>query len=74
MADSLITDLENDVKKYKSKLVIITGDFFLHSDTQISKEDKDWLYPQMIKAFTKIKDSIILVFSPTKLPGLIIYT
>jgi hypothetical protein len=42
----LIIDLEKDIaKKYKSKLlVIITGDFFL-SDSQISKEDKDWLYP-----------------------------
>jgi hypothetical protein len=67
-------DLEKDIKKYNSKLVIITGDLFLHSDTQISKEDKYWLYPQMIKAFTKIKDSIILVFSPTKLPGLINHT
>jgi hypothetical protein len=73
LADSLITDLEKDIKKYKSKLVIITGDFFLHSDSQISKEDKDWLYPQIIEAITKIKDSIILVFSPTKVPGLINY-
>ena len=31
----------------KSKALVITGDFFL-SDPQISKEDKDWLYPQMI--------------------------
>ena len=29
--------------------MVITGDFFL-SDPQISKVDKDWLYPQMIKA------------------------
>jgi hypothetical protein len=69
----LITDLEKDIKKYNSKLVIITGNFFLHSDSQISTKDKDWLYPQMIKAITTIKDSIILVFSPTKLPGLINY-
>jgi hypothetical protein len=74
LADSLIIDLEKDIKKYKSKLFIITGDLFLHSDSQVSKEEKDWLYPQMIKAITKIKDSIILVFSPTKLPGLINYT
>jgi metallophosphoesterase superfamily enzyme len=60
----LIIDLEKEIaKKYKSKLVIITGDFFL-SDPQISKEDKDWLYPQMIKAIKNIRDSIILVFSP----------
>ena len=41
LAHFLIKDLE----KYKSNLVVITGDFFL-SDTQIRKEDKDWLYPQ----------------------------
>jgi hypothetical protein len=74
LAESLIIDLEKDIKKYNSKLVIITGDFFLHSDTQIPREEKNWLYPQMIKAITKIKDSIILVFSPTKLPGLINHT
>ena len=48
MAHFLIKDLEKDIEKYKSKLVVITGDFFL-SDPQITKEDKDWLYPQMIK-------------------------
>ncbi len=63
LAHFLIKELENDITKYKSKLLIITGDFFL-SDLQITKQDKDWLYPQMIKAIKKIKDSIILVFSP----------
>ena len=29
--------------------MVITGDFFL-SDSQITKQDKDWLYPQMIQA------------------------
>ena len=53
-------------------LFVITGDFFL-SDPQITKEDKDWLYPQMIQAITKVKDSIILVFSPSKLSDLINY-
>ena len=72
LAHFLIKELEKDLEKYKSKLLIITGDFFL-SDSQITKEDKDWLYPQMIKAITKIKDSIILVFSPTKLSELINY-
>jgi hypothetical protein len=53
--------------------LVITGDFFL-SDPQISKEDKDWLYPQMIQAIKeKVKDSIILVFSPTKLSNLVNY-
>ena len=33
LADSLIIDLEKDIKKYNSKLVIITGNFFLHSDS-----------------------------------------
>ena len=72
LAHFLIIDLEKDIKKYKSKLVVITGDFFL-SDPQITKEDKDWLYPQMIQAIKKIKDSIILVFSPTKLSELVNY-
>jgi hypothetical protein len=70
LAHFLIIDLEKDItKKYKSKLVVITGDFFL-SDSQITKEDKDWLYPQMIKAIKKVANSIILVFSPTKLSNL----
>ena len=71
LAHFLIKDLEKEIaKKYKSKLVIITGDFFL-SDPQISKEDKDWLYPQMIQSIKKIRESIILVFSPTKLSALV---
>jgi hypothetical protein len=73
LAHFLIIDLEKDLKKYKSKLFIITGDFFIHSDTQISKQDKERLYPQMIESIKKVKDSIILVFSPTKLSGLINY-
>jgi hypothetical protein len=73
LADFLIRDLEKDLKKYKSKLLIITSDFFLHSDSQISKQDKDRLYPQMIKAIKKVKDSIILVFSPIKLSNLVNY-
>jgi hypothetical protein len=73
LAHFLIIDLEKDIiKKYKSKLVIITGDFFL-SDPQITKQDKDWLYPQMIQAIKKLKDSIILVYSPTKLTNLVNY-
>jgi hypothetical protein len=75
LAHFLIIDLEKDItKKYNSKLVIITGNFFL-SDPQITKEDKVWLYPQMIQAIKeKVKDSIILVFSPTKLSNLVNYT
>ena len=72
LAHFLIIDLEKNLEKYKSKLLIITGDFFL-SDPQITKQDKDWLYPQMIKAIKKIRDSIILVFSPTKLSNLMNY-
>ena len=73
LAHFLIIDLERNLKKYKSKLVVITGDFFL-SDQQITKEDKDWLYPQMIGAIKKkVKDSFILVFSPTKLSNLVNY-
>ncbi len=52
LAHFLIKELEKDITKYKSKLVIITGDFFL-SDPQITKEDKDWLYPQMITSNQK---------------------
>jgi len=73
LADFLIRDLDKDIKKYKSKLFIITGDFYLR-DEQITKHDKDRLYPQMMEAITKVKDSIILVFSPIKLSGLINYT
>ena len=73
LAHFLIKELEKEIKKYKSKLLIITGDFFL-SDLQITKEDKDWLYPQMIQAIKeKIKDSITLVFSPSRLSNLINY-
>ena len=72
LAHFLIKELEKDITKYKSKLLVITGDFFL-SDSQITKQDKDWLYPQMIQAIKKVKDSIILVFSSIKLSGLINY-
>jgi translation initiation factor 2 beta subunit (eIF-2beta)/eIF-5 len=69
LAQFLIKELEKDLEKYKSKLLVITGDFFL-SDSQITKQDKDWLYPQMIKAIKMVKDSIIIVFSPTRLSNL----
>ena len=73
LAHFLIKELEKDIIKYKSKLVVITGDFFL-SDPQISKHDKDWLYLKMIQAIKKaVANSIILVFSPIKLAGLINY-
>jgi hypothetical protein len=65
--------LIKELEKYNSKLLVITGDFFL-SDPQITKEDKDWLYPQMIGAIKKVgADSIILVFSPTRLSNLMNY-
>ncbi len=70
LAHCLIFDLTKDIKKYKSKLVIITGDFFL-SDSQIEQEEKDWLYPQMVESIKKITDSIILMFSPIILPYLV---
>jgi translation initiation factor 2 beta subunit (eIF-2beta)/eIF-5 len=72
LAHFLIKELEKDLEKYKSKLLIITGDFFL-SDSQITKQDKDWLYPQMIGAIKKVANSIILVFSSTKLSELVNY-
>ena len=73
LAHFLIKELEKDLEKYKSKLLIITGDFSL-SDPQITKQDKDWLYPQMIQAIKKAaENSIILVFSPTKLSELLNY-
>ena len=73
MAHFLIKELEKDITKYESKLLIITGDFYL-SDSQITKEDKDWLYPQMIKAIKKVvANSIILVYSPTDLTNLVNY-
>ena len=39
LADFLINDLEKDIKKYKSKLFIITRDFYLR-DEQIQKKRK----------------------------------
>jgi len=72
LAHFLIKDLEKNIEKYKSKLLIITGDFFL-SEPQITKEDKEWLYPQMIQTIKKVRDSIIIVFSPTKLAELVNY-
>ena len=68
----MIKELEKDLEKYKSKLMIITGDFFL-SEPQIIKQDKDWLYPQMVQAIKKIKDSNILVFSSTDLTNSVNY-
>ena len=72
LAHFLIRDLKKDLDKYKSKLLVITGNFYL-SDPQITKEDKDWLYPQMIGTIKNIRDSIILVFSPTTLSNLVNY-
>jgi hypothetical protein len=60
LAHFLIMNLERDLEKYKSKLVVITGDFFL-SDSQISKEDKDWLYPKMIKTIKKVVAILLLL-------------
>ena len=72
LAHFLIIDLEKDLKKYKSKLVVITGDFFL-SDSQITKEDKDWLYPQMIQAIKKVEILLFLSFLLQNCQNLINY-
>jgi hypothetical protein len=69
LANFLIMNLQKEIKKYKSKLFVITGDFYLR-DQQISKEDKDWLYTQMVESIKKITDSIIIIFSPIDLPNL----
>jgi hypothetical protein len=53
-------------------MVIITGDFYLR-DTQISQEDIDWLYLQMVKSIKKVTDSIIIMFSPIILPNFVNY-
>ena len=68
----MIFDLAKDIKKYKFKLVIITGDFFLY-DQQIEQEEKDWLYPQMVEAVKKVTDSIVILFSSINLPNLVNY-
>jgi len=73
LAHCLIDQLEKDIQKFDAKLIVITGDFFLN-DSQISKEDKDWLYPQMIEAIKKVEDSIIIMFSTINLPTLKIMT
>jgi hypothetical protein len=52
LADFLIMDFAKDIRKFKSKLFIITSDFFLN-DSYIEKEEKDWLYYQMIEAVKK---------------------
>ena len=72
LADFLINDLQKDIQKYISKMVIITGDFYLR-DTQISQEDIDWLYLQMVKSIKKVTDSIIIMFSPIILPNFVNY-
>jgi len=41
LAHFLIIDLDKDLEKYRFKLIVITGDFFL-SDPQITKEDEVW--------------------------------
>jgi hypothetical protein len=67
----LIVDVEKEIKKkYNSKLVIITDDFFLE-DLQNAKEEKDRLYPQMIEAIKKVIDSIIINFSKVNLQKLV---
>ncbi len=46
--------------------------FFSYS--QITKQDKEWLYPQIIQAIKNaVANSIILVFSPTRLSYLVNY-
>jgi hypothetical protein len=69
LADFLIRDLQKDIKKFKSKMVIITGDFYLR-DPQITEQEIDWLYPQMIEAIKKVTNSIVIMFSPINLVGL----
>jgi hypothetical protein len=53
-------------------MVIITGYFYLR-DHHISKEDKDWIYPQIIRSIKKVMDSMIIMFSPINLPCLLNY-
>jgi len=48
LAHFLIIDLQKNLEEYKSKLVVITGDFFL-SDPQVTKQDKDWRYLQILR-------------------------
>jgi hypothetical protein len=56
---------------YLDSVIVIPITF---SDLQVSQVDKDWLYPQqIIQAIKKIANSIILVFSPTKLSELVNY-
>jgi hypothetical protein len=69
LADFLIKDLQKDIKKFKSKMVIITGEFYLR-DPQIPNKNKDWLYPQMVESIKKVTDSIIIMFSPINFPNL----
>ena len=43
----LLVDGKN-IKKHDSKLIIVTVDFLLE-DSQNAKEEKDWLYSQIIE-------------------------
>jgi hypothetical protein len=68
--------LNNRFRKRYRKIQIQTIDYYrwlFLADPQITKEDKDWLYPRMIQGIKKIANSIILVFSPTKLSELVNY-
>jgi len=60
----LIIDLEKDItKKYKSKLLVITGDFFL-SDPQITKQTKTGYILKCYKRLNKrLKVLLFLYFS-----------
>ena len=68
----------NSIKIKIKEIQIYLLEYFIvnavtFSYLQITKQDKDWLYPQMIKAIKKVKNSIILVFSPTRLSDLVNY-
>ena len=56
---------------YLENILVNTVTF---SDPQYIKEYKGWLYPQIIKAIKQVTaDSIILVFSPSRLSNLMNY-
>ena len=60
LAHFLIKDLEKNIEKYKSKLLIITGDFFL-LDPQITKEDKTGYILKLYKQSKTLAQILLLL-------------
>ena len=76
LAQKIIYELSELLEKFKSKLLVIISDLFLSELHQqvYDKEEKDWLYGQMIKAIKGITNAIVVIFSSTALSNFSNYT